>query len=401
MLLSTYDTSGYTGNQYLYRRSGSGLIALGYQGDGNYHNYGVLLSDHGIDDTVTHTYRLQNQINADGTNMVYLSVDGQELGPMDRKYVGGTYQNTTDQWISGKDFVFPYIGSPQFDLVDVTLNYLEVNEGVSATGTVVFKDWDGTVLSSESYHYGDQVTAPADPVRPSDGTYLYTFSGWTPAVTACTGDATYTATYTATGVPVLTPDHATLSFEDQIQINIYFTFENLDVALSDIGLLTWSYAQENGTIETAEAVTPGAVASGDKYFVHTPGIPAKNMGNVVYFKVYTRLNDGTYLYSRMLSYSPKTYALQQITTSPDPNIRAPCVAMLNYGAAAQTYFQYQPYALMNSDVTAEQQSYVTAYDEYMIDPVVAVSSSKTGNFPQNRRLLRPASLRVLRGGLLY
>ncbi len=436
---------------YLYRRANSDLIGFGCRTADNQHvNYGLKLSDHGIDGTATHTYTLTNRINADGTNMVYLSVDGQELGPMDRKYVGGTYQNTTDQWISGKDFVFPYIGSPQFDLVDVTLNYLEVNEGVSATGTVVFKDWDGTVLSStvynvgdtvtapssptrpsdgansyifagwdktvtacngdavyvatytatpitytvtfkdydgtvlssETYHYGDQVTAPADPVRPSDGTYLYTFSGWTPAVTACTGDATYTATYTATGVPVLTPDHATLSFEDQIQINIYFTFENLDVALSDIGLLTWSYAQENGTIETAEAVTPGAVASGDKYFVHTPGIPAKNMGNVVYFKVYARLNDGTYLYSQMFSYSPKTYAQQQIATSPDPNIRALCVAMLNYGAAAQTYFQYQPYALMNSDVTAEQQSYVTAYGEYMIDPVVAVSSSKTGNFPK-------------------
>jgi len=116
------------------------------------------------------------------------------------------------------------------------------------------------------------------------------------------------------------------------------------------------------------------------YFVSSPGIPAKQMGDTVFFKVYAKLADGSYIYSRMLSYSPKTYALQQISSSTNANVRALCVAMLNYGAAAQTYFQYQPYALMNGDITAAQQSYVTAYDEYMIDPVVNVTNSKATNF---------------------
>lgn len=64
--------------------------------------------------------------------------------------------------------------------------------------TVVFKNWDGTVLSSKTYHYGDEVTEPADPTRAADNTYTYTFAGWNTAVSDCVGNATYTATYTST-----------------------------------------------------------------------------------------------------------------------------------------------------------------------------------------------------------
>ena len=61
--------------------------------------------------------------------------------------------------------------------------------------TVTFKDWDGTVLSSKTYHYGDKVTAPADPIRAADEACTYSFNGWDNLVVDCVGDATYTATY--------------------------------------------------------------------------------------------------------------------------------------------------------------------------------------------------------------
>ena len=64
--------------------------------------------------------------------------------------------------------------------------------------TVVFKNWNGTVLSSKTYHYGDTVTAPTNPTKTADNTYTYTFAGWDKAVTNCAGNATYTATYTST-----------------------------------------------------------------------------------------------------------------------------------------------------------------------------------------------------------
>ena len=76
---------------------------------------------------------------------------------------------------------------------------------VGARHTVTFRNWDGTQLSSRQYAEGTAASAivrPATPTRPSDGSYTYTFAGWSPAITAVTADATYTATYTATPVPV-------------------------------------------------------------------------------------------------------------------------------------------------------------------------------------------------------
>ena len=64
--------------------------------------------------------------------------------------------------------------------------------------TVIFCDEDGTILGSDTYHYGDQPNVPADPTKAADKTYTYAFAGWGKEVTAVEGDAVYTATYTAT-----------------------------------------------------------------------------------------------------------------------------------------------------------------------------------------------------------
>ncbi len=62
--------------------------------------------------------------------------------------------------------------------------------------TVVFKDWDGTVLSTDTYHYGDTVVVPDAPERTSDDpTKIYAFTGWTPEVVVVDGNAEYTATF--------------------------------------------------------------------------------------------------------------------------------------------------------------------------------------------------------------
>lgn len=63
--------------------------------------------------------------------------------------------------------------------------------------TIIFKDENGEILSSHIYHYGDEVIAPADPTKPADNIYTYTFAGWDEEVVACAGNATYTATYTS------------------------------------------------------------------------------------------------------------------------------------------------------------------------------------------------------------
>ncbi|MGN1194873.1 MAG: hypothetical protein ACI4SB_05275, partial [Acutalibacteraceae bacterium] len=61
--------------------------------------------------------------------------------------------------------------------------------------TVTFKNDDGTVLSTNTYHYGDTVVVP-EATKAEDDTFTYTFASWDTDVAAhCNGDATYTATY--------------------------------------------------------------------------------------------------------------------------------------------------------------------------------------------------------------
>ncbi len=78
-----------------------------------------------------------------------------------------------------------------------TSDALTIKTDAEPIYTVIFKNWDGTVLSTETYHYGDKVTAPANPTKEADNTYAYTFTGWDKEVTDCIGDTTYTAEYTS------------------------------------------------------------------------------------------------------------------------------------------------------------------------------------------------------------
>ena len=199
-------------------------------------------------------------------------------------------------------------------------------------------------------------------------------------------DDTLTLSYVAAASaedPVLTPKYPTVSFEDEVFMNVYFTAENLGgLTVDDMGLLTWTTARPNGTVDDAEADIPGAVyvTSKGMYQVRTEGIPAKCLGDTIYFKVYIQLSDGSYRYSSLLSYSPKTYANNILNTSTNTKEKALVVAMLNYGAAAQKFFTYRPYDLMNSSLTAAQKSLVRSYSSSMVASVGTVNSSKVGIF---------------------
>ena len=62
--------------------------------------------------------------------------------------------------------------------------------------TVRFLNEDGSVITEATYHYGEDVAVPADPVKAADETYTYTFAGWDKEVTSVKENVDYTATYT-------------------------------------------------------------------------------------------------------------------------------------------------------------------------------------------------------------
>ena len=197
------------------------------------------------------------------------------------------------------------------------------------------------------------------------------------------GDNTFTLSYvSAVTEPTITAHNISLSFEDDIFMNIYFSASNLD-SVTEMGVMTWSSAQTTGTAENAENIIPGYSynAEAGYYQGRTQGIPAKKLGDTVYFKVYAQLKDGTYRYTKLYNYSPKTYATNTLSNPNKPaELKALVVAMLNYGAAAQTYFGYKPYSLANSSLTTEQKAMVSSYSSSMVSSVTAADKSKVGIF---------------------
>ena len=89
--------------------------------------------------------------------------------------------------------------------------------------TITWENYDGTVLETDTnVLYGSTPKYDgATPTRPSDGSYDYTFKGWTPVVTNVTGDATYKAEFTSTKKTY------TITWKN-VDGSVFTTYENVD-----------------------------------------------------------------------------------------------------------------------------------------------------------------------------
>ncbi len=181
--------------------------------------------------------------------------------------------------------------------------------------------------------------------------------------------------------PVVTPalelDKATMSLEDMVIYNIYFNASNLD-SVVEMGLVTYETIlgeKVSGTISQYTLMSDGS------YMVSTEGIPAKNMGDAIFFRAYAKLSDGSYVYSEIQGYSAKGYALSILNSSASPEeLKDLAVALLNYGAQAQTYFGHNADSLMNASLTAEHQARIEPYSDALISNPVLADSAKVGAF---------------------
>jgi hypothetical protein len=197
-------------------------------------------------------------------------------------------------------------------------------------------------------------------------------------------DGTLSLSYTTGAVakPTITAKSFSLSFESEILVNFYYTVSDMTNVV-DHGMLvfnnnpgTVSYAGANKVYN--ETAYDSAKA---RYGVTTDGIAAKEMGDTRYYVAYAKLTDGSYVYSGVYDYSPKKYAVNMLSkSSTSDKQKALCVAMLNYGTAAQNYFSYNAASPMNAVLTADQKALVRAYDAGLFTGAVAASNSKIGSF---------------------
>ena len=174
---------------------------------------------------------------------------------------------------------------------------------------------------------------------------------------------------------------ATVSFEDEVLYNLYFTVENIDASAEDMGLIVWDQEPDDATVHGSGTILDGAVydATNDRYMVSTMGIPGQYMGDTKYLMVYAKQADGTYVYSSVHPYSAKIYCTSRLEKSTNEKMKALCVALMNYGAEAQLYFGYNTDQLMNAELDAYQ-SLVEAYRADMMDPRGTVDEAKAGDF---------------------
>ena len=185
-------------------------------------------------------------------------------------------------------------------------------------------------------------------------------------------------------VPTLTLKNPTLAFEDEILYNVYFDVSDMS-SVVEMGMITFATRNENGTVADALEVIPGYVSNSDgSYTVHSNGVPAKMLGDALYFKAYAKLANGTYVYTAIAGYHAVLYANTILNSSAaSAQAKSLVVAMLNYGAAAQVSFEYKTDSLMNANLTSAQKALVSAYSESMIAAVPSVSTTKAGSFVNN------------------
>lgn len=107
---------------------------------------------------------------------------------------GGTPERASDE-----QYTYTFLGwAPEPGEVRQDTTYTASYLPESRSYTVTWKNWDGEVLQTEELAWGEMpVYAFADPEREPDGQYRYLFSGWDPAAGPVTGNAVYTARFTA------------------------------------------------------------------------------------------------------------------------------------------------------------------------------------------------------------
>ncbi len=181
--------------------------------------------------------------------------------------------------------------------------------------------------------------------------------------------------------PEITAKSFSLSFEDEMLVNFYYLISDA-ASVSEHGMLVFD--QQPASVRYEDAVDSYVGISdpvSGRFMATTDGISAKALGDTRYYAAYARLQDGTYVYSGVYDYSPRKYAENMLSKSTTTDKqKALCVAMLNYGAAAQKYFDYRPAELVNDRLTDAQRAMVVPYDPGLFTGAVAADSSKLGSF---------------------
>ncbi len=216
---------------------------------------------------------------------------------------------TAEQFRSGEVAYLLQAGIAEEDIYDDEWNYIE---------TIIPEIW-GQKIGEDNY-----------PVLGGDKVYMKTDAE---------GNAVY---YNKTAEDNTDkPAGYTISLGDKVAVNYYMSLT--EETLKDANAKMIFTVPDTGSYDTVEIPVSEAVKSGD-YYVFTCEVAAKEMTSVI--KAQIVMSDGTK--SSEFEYTVKEYA-EYMLANPDEyaNEQSVVKAMLNYGASAQAYFNYNTENLAN------------------------------------------------------
>lgn len=161
---------------------------------------------------------------------------------------------------------------------------------------------------------------------------------------------------------------AYLNLESLISVSVCYKFNDMENInprefVDSVGLLVWDADkapdESEATYENCANIIEGAYYNSilKRFETETEGIVPKKLGDGLTFRAYYHDGYGNYEYSRLIEdYSPKTYCYNQIEKNPDDEKTINLMkSILNYGAAAQEYFDYKTDDLMNKDLEEKEE----------------------------------------------
>ncbi len=133
----------------------------------------------------------------------------------------------------------------------ITVTYKEKTTTFDVTivkATVQFLNYDGSVISSTQYAYGETVTPPADPVKPADEYGQYRFVDWDKEIVSVAGNATYTARFELVFAPGDINCDNKVDEDDAIYLLRHVVFPE------KYPIVVWSDIDGNGVTDEADAI---------------------------------------------------------------------------------------------------------------------------------------------------